>query len=183
VCVDRARRGSPFTPAQNLHVIAVLLRCCSAQSDDGTIRVNDRTPRHWRQPQARGTGVLRIHFTATDLARTRVAPTLGPLAETLLATRLLQYDDSDPFHGWRQQARRHTHSIPACSAGCTAGTATCRTCLPSSAASTAWTRDWTRCWPHQRPCCAANWTSSPTNAPCHQRPRRWPLATAPPASS
>jgi hypothetical protein len=52
--------------------------------------------------------VLRIHFTATDLARTRVAPTLGPLAETLLATRLLQYDDSDPFHGWRQQARRHT---------------------------------------------------------------------------
>jgi DNA-binding transcriptional ArsR family regulator len=58
--------------------------------------------------------VLRIHFTATDLARTRVAPTLGPLAETLLATRLLQHDDSDPFHGWRQQARRHTplHTSP-----------------------------------------------------------------------
>jgi len=52
--------------------------------------------------------VLRIHFTATDLARTRVAPTLGPLAETLLATRLLQHDETDLFHGWRQQARRHT---------------------------------------------------------------------------
>jgi DNA-binding transcriptional ArsR family regulator len=57
--------------------------------------------------------VLRIHFTAQDLARTRVAPTLGPLAETLFATRLLHRDEPDLFHGWRQQARRHTAPHPS----------------------------------------------------------------------
>jgi DNA-binding transcriptional ArsR family regulator len=51
--------------------------------------------------------VLRIHFTADDLARTRVAPTLGPLAETLLAARLLQHGDQrGPFQGWRGQVQR-----------------------------------------------------------------------------
>jgi DNA-binding transcriptional ArsR family regulator len=50
--------------------------------------------------------VLRIHFTAADLMRTRVAPTLGPLAETLFAARLLQRDDEGVlFDGWRRQAR------------------------------------------------------------------------------
>ncbi len=34
-------------------------------------------------------------------------PPLGPLAETLFATRLLQRDEPDLFHGWRQQALRH----------------------------------------------------------------------------
>jgi DNA-binding transcriptional ArsR family regulator len=52
--------------------------------------------------------VLRIHFTADDLARTRVASTLGPLAETLLAARLLHRGNQrDLFDGWRRQVQRH----------------------------------------------------------------------------
>jgi DNA-binding transcriptional ArsR family regulator len=55
--------------------------------------------------------VLRIHFTADDLARTRVEPTLGPLAETLLAARLLHHDHRrDLFGGWRQHVRRQLPS-------------------------------------------------------------------------
>jgi DNA-binding transcriptional ArsR family regulator len=51
--------------------------------------------------------LLRIHFTAQDLARTRVAATLGPLAETLLAARLLRHGHPhDPFGRWRKQVRR-----------------------------------------------------------------------------
>lgn len=55
--------------------------------------------------------MLRIHFTAGDLMRTRVAPTLGPLAETVLAARLLQRgEDLNLFHGLRRlqpQTARH----------------------------------------------------------------------------
>lgn len=48
--------------------------------------------------------MLRIHFSGADLMRTRVAPTLGPLAETLFAARLLQRGDGGgPFDGWRRQ--------------------------------------------------------------------------------
>jgi hypothetical protein len=34
--------------------------------------------------------VWRIHFTAGDLARIQVSPTLGPLAETVMAVSLLR---------------------------------------------------------------------------------------------
>jgi DNA-binding transcriptional ArsR family regulator len=55
--------------------------------------------------------VLRIRFTAADLMRTRVAPTLGPLAETLFAARLLQRnDDGGLFDGWRWHARSPSRS-------------------------------------------------------------------------
>jgi DNA-binding transcriptional ArsR family regulator len=51
--------------------------------------------------------MLRIRFTAADLLRTRVAPTLGPLAETLFAARLLQRGDQGGlFDGWRRQTPR-----------------------------------------------------------------------------
>ena len=47
----------------------------------------------------------RIRFTPDDLARTRVA-TLGPLAETLFALRLLQARDTPAlFDGWRRRVR------------------------------------------------------------------------------
>ncbi|WP_117208520.1 ArsR/SmtB family transcription factor [Allorhizocola rhizosphaerae] len=50
----------------------------------------------------------RIHFTADDLARTRVAPTLGPLAETLLGFSLLRARDKPPvaLAGWQADARQ-----------------------------------------------------------------------------
>ncbi len=49
----------------------------------------------------------RIHFTADDLARTRVAPTLGPLAETLLGFSMLRGEAKLPnaFSGWREDVR------------------------------------------------------------------------------
>ncbi|MFF3644531.1 winged helix-turn-helix domain-containing protein [Streptomyces sp. NPDC002564] len=44
----------------------------------------------------------RIHFTAEDLARTRVATTLGVAAETLDSIKRLRAGDSTPaFHRWR----------------------------------------------------------------------------------
>ncbi|MEV4947004.1 helix-turn-helix domain-containing protein [Streptomyces sp. NPDC053755] len=44
----------------------------------------------------------RIHFTADDLARTRVIPTVGAAAETLDSFRLLgERDDSLAFRRWR----------------------------------------------------------------------------------
>ena len=46
--------------------------------------------------------VWRIHFTADDLARIRVGPTLGPLAETVMAVSV-----ANPFGcGLNPQARR-----------------------------------------------------------------------------
>jgi DNA-binding transcriptional ArsR family regulator len=49
--------------------------------------------------------VQRIRFTPEDLARTGVA-TLGPLAETLFALRLLQARDAPAlFDGWRRRVR------------------------------------------------------------------------------
>ena len=47
--------------------------------------------------------MLRVHFTADDLVRTRVAA-VGPLDETACAIWLLQRRDSAVFFdGWRQQ--------------------------------------------------------------------------------
>lgn len=48
----------------------------------------------------------RIHFTAADLARVRVAPTLGPMAETLFSLTALRGRVEEPLFGaWRQRVR------------------------------------------------------------------------------
>ena len=49
--------------------------------------------------------VWRIHFTAEDLARIQVSPTLGPLAETVTAMSLLRCPQQPraPFRQWRSQ--------------------------------------------------------------------------------
>jgi DNA-binding transcriptional ArsR family regulator len=49
----------------------------------------------------------RIHFTAEDLARIRVAPTLGPLAETMFGLSLLRCTQPRPaaLTRWRHQTR------------------------------------------------------------------------------
>ncbi|MFG2822304.1 ArsR/SmtB family transcription factor [Kitasatospora sp. NPDC048365] len=46
--------------------------------------------------------MLRIHFTAQDLARVRVAATAGPLAETFAGLQILAEGGSDPlYRPWR----------------------------------------------------------------------------------
>ncbi|GIH81394.1 ArsR/SmtB family transcription factor [Planobispora longispora] len=48
----------------------------------------------------------RIHFTADDVARVRVAPTLGPMAETLFSlTTLRRRAEETAFGGWRRRVR------------------------------------------------------------------------------
>ncbi|MFI6744146.1 ArsR/SmtB family transcription factor [Nonomuraea sp. NPDC050451] len=48
----------------------------------------------------------RIHFTADDLARVRVAPTLGPMAETLFSLYALRGRVAETmFGGWRRRVR------------------------------------------------------------------------------
>jgi DNA-binding transcriptional ArsR family regulator len=49
--------------------------------------------------------VLRIHFTPRDLARIQIAPTLGPLSETLFALSLLRCPTrlAPGFSSWRRQ--------------------------------------------------------------------------------
>lgn len=49
----------------------------------------------------------RIHFTADDLARTRIGTTLGPLAETLFGLSLVRSKTNSPngFAGWRESVR------------------------------------------------------------------------------
>jgi DNA-binding transcriptional ArsR family regulator len=56
--------------------------------------------------------VLRIHFTAEDLARTRISPTLGPLAETVMALTLARCPNQDPapLRPWRRIASRQLTS-------------------------------------------------------------------------
>jgi DNA-binding transcriptional ArsR family regulator len=48
---------------------------------------------------------VRIHFTAEDLARTRIAGTMGPLAETILALSMLRRSLPGPaaFRGWQDR--------------------------------------------------------------------------------
>jgi DNA-binding transcriptional ArsR family regulator len=50
--------------------------------------------------------VRRIHFTADDLARLRLLPTVGPLAEAVLSLKLLRGRPSVMFDGWRAAIRR-----------------------------------------------------------------------------
>jgi len=50
--------------------------------------------------------VWRIHFTSEDLARIQVSPTLGPLAETVLAMKMIRGCHMQPrnmFGAWRSQ--------------------------------------------------------------------------------
>jgi hypothetical protein len=51
--------------------------------------------------------VWRIHFSADDLARIQVSPTLGPLAETVMALTLLRCptQSRSAFGGWRSQVQ------------------------------------------------------------------------------
>lgn len=51
--------------------------------------------------------MLRLHFTVADMAKTRVAGTLGPLAETILSLGVLRSRrEADVFGPWRATARR-----------------------------------------------------------------------------
>lgn len=48
----------------------------------------------------------RIHFTAADIARIRLLPTLGPMAETLFSLQTLRGRSNQAlFGGWRQHVR------------------------------------------------------------------------------
>src|SRR5215472_338178 len=51
--------------------------------------------------------MCRIHFGADDLARIQVSPTMGPLAETVLAAALLRFPQQPRtlVSGWRGQVR------------------------------------------------------------------------------
>ncbi|TDC41667.1 ArsR family transcriptional regulator [Micromonospora sp. KC213] len=56
--------------------------------------------------RAWGMRMHRIHFTAADLARVRVAPTLGPMAETLFSLlKLRGRVEETVFGGWRRRVR------------------------------------------------------------------------------
>jgi DNA-binding transcriptional ArsR family regulator len=59
---------------------------------------------HWARLNAM---VWRIHFTADDLARIQVSPTLGPLAETVMALWMLRCPSQPPaqFGEWRAQVK------------------------------------------------------------------------------
>ncbi|MFB7463502.1 ArsR/SmtB family transcription factor [Streptomyces sp. NPDC056224] len=54
-----------------------------------------------------GRSVLRIHFTADDLARTRVAATVGAATETMFGLKLLRGCAANalPFRPWQSMAR------------------------------------------------------------------------------
>jgi len=60
--------------------------------------------RPWHIPDV---SVLRLHFTAQDLARVRMTATAGPIAESVFALDLFARNSSIAFSGWRRQVRRH----------------------------------------------------------------------------
>jgi DNA-binding transcriptional ArsR family regulator len=51
--------------------------------------------------------MLRIHFTAEDLTRVRLRPTLGPAAETIFALGLLSRTSGPVQARWRNELSRH----------------------------------------------------------------------------
>lgn len=55
---------------------------------------------------------MRIHFTAHDLARTRLRPTLGPLSETAFAVRLLENPVGGTHHRLRRRLARQQPGQP-----------------------------------------------------------------------
>ena len=80
----------------------------------GVLRAAERSVRHAvdREPadvERTAQGVIRIEFTAQDIARTRVATTFGPFAETVLglgALRMARHDRIAP--PWRRADRTDT---------------------------------------------------------------------------
>jgi hypothetical protein len=58
--------------------------------------------------------VWRIHFTAEDLARTRVDASMGPSAETMLSLAMLRDPARRPaaFGGWRERMRVRRELTP-----------------------------------------------------------------------
>jgi hypothetical protein len=50
-------------------------------------------------------GVLRIHFTAEDLARTRLATGLDPMWEVVLGQFRLRRPEALPFRRWARDVR------------------------------------------------------------------------------
>ena len=59
----------------------------------------------------------RIHFTAADLARTRLTPTLGPTVETALALGLLGRPGHPSHARWRSRLGKHLRSRSALTDG------------------------------------------------------------------
>ncbi|MFJ7083297.1 hypothetical protein ACIQU8_08725 [Streptomyces griseus] len=58
--------------------------------------------------------MLRIHFTAEDLARTRVAATIGAAAETYYSLEVLrERQDVSFFRQWRSEAAGRMARTPA----------------------------------------------------------------------
>ncbi|WP_447040833.1 ArsR/SmtB family transcription factor [Streptomyces sp. DSM 118878] len=57
----------------------------------------------------------RIHFTVEDLARTRLSPTLGPVAETVFALGMLGRPGAAPHLRWRSRLAKHLRqrTVPA----------------------------------------------------------------------
>jgi DNA-binding transcriptional ArsR family regulator len=60
--------------------------------------------------------VQRIHFTAEDLARTRLSPTLGQVAETVFALGLLGRPGSAAHLRWRHRLAQHLRQRTALAA-------------------------------------------------------------------
>jgi DNA-binding transcriptional ArsR family regulator len=50
--------------------------------------------------------MLRIHFTAEDLSRVRMAPSLGPVAESLFALDLFGHSSGVVLNRWRRHVRK-----------------------------------------------------------------------------
>jgi DNA-binding transcriptional ArsR family regulator len=50
--------------------------------------------------------MLRIHFTAEDLSRVRMAPSLGAVAESLFALDLFSHSSGVVLNRWRRQVRK-----------------------------------------------------------------------------
>jgi|ERR1700678_3281379 DNA-binding transcriptional ArsR family regulator len=83
--------------------------------------------------------VWRIHFTVEDLARIQVSPTLGPLAETVMALSLLrcQMQSRPSFGPWRAQVRgKITPQMRALTALMPAGTKGVDLCTLTGEAAT-----------------------------------------------
>jgi DNA-binding transcriptional ArsR family regulator len=82
---------------------------------------------------------LRIHFTGEDLARTRIIPTFGPLAETMWALSMLRCPGPQPvlFGGWREQVSQPlTHAIRPLAAMIPRGSLGVDLSTPTGAAAT-----------------------------------------------
>ncbi|WP_159401464.1 ArsR/SmtB family transcription factor [Streptomyces sp. NRRL F-5053] len=61
--------------------------------------------------------MLRIHFTAADIAKTRLKGNSGPLIETAFAYGLLGRNAPPPYAGWRRQVAKRLPSWPRLPSG------------------------------------------------------------------